>query len=272
MNSQAVLEAVENVRTNNPLIHSLTNVVVTNFTANGLLALGASPVMSTAKEEAADMASIANGVLINMGTLTPSEVEAMVLAGQAANKKGIPVVLDPVGVGATPFRSETVEKLLEHINFTVVRGNAGEIANVIGTKWEVRGVDSTGDGDVHSLAEEAAKKLNTTVIITGKVDVISDGVTTYEVHNGHEWLTKVTGGGCLLGAVISAFLATNEDTFKASVGALVYYGAAAQHAAEISSGPGTFQTAFLDALCNLSNDRLVELADFSCTSSKEANV
>ncbi|OEH91305.1 hydroxyethylthiazole kinase [Bacillus solimangrovi] len=263
MNRKKIIQMVEQVRIHNPLIHNLTNVVVTNFTANGLLAIGASPVMSTAIEEVEDLASISNGVLINIGTVTSREIEAMLLAGKAANKKGIPVVLDPVGVGATPFRMKTVQKLLENVKFTAIRGNAAEIANIIGESWEIKGVDSQGDGDVRRLATAAANQLKTMVVVTGEVDIISNGKLTYEVHNGHVWMTKVTGSGCLLGAVVSAFLAANENKLEASVAALVYYGVAAELAVKQATGPGSFQTAFLDALSNVNEEEIQGLASYN---------
>ncbi|MFS0558010.1 hydroxyethylthiazole kinase [Brevibacillus sp. 179-C9.3 HS] len=245
------------VREENPLVHNITNVVVTNFTANGLLALGASPVMAYAKQEVADMAKIAGALVLNMGTLNEQEVEAMVIAGKSANQHGVPVLFDPVGAGATAYRTETSQHIARELDLTLIRGNAAEIANVIGERWEIKGVDAkeTG-GNVADLAHAAAQKLRTIVAITGKVDVVSDGETTYSIHNGHPILTKVTGTGCLLTSVMGAFAAVEKDRLIAGAAALVCYGVAAQQAAEKAAGvgPGSFQIEFLNALHNLTAD------------------
>ncbi|KMZ40091.1 MULTISPECIES: hydroxyethylthiazole kinase [Bacillales] len=245
------------VREENPLVHNITNVVVTNFTANGLLALGASPVMAYAKQEVADMAKIAGALVLNIGTLNEYEIEAMLIAGKSANQHGVPVLFDPVGAGATSYRTETSQRLAQELDLAFIRGNAAEIANVIGERWEIKGVDAKeAGGDVEDLARAAAKKLRTIVAITGKVDVISDGETTYSIHNGHPILTKVTGTGCLLTSVMGAFAAIAKDKLIAGAAALVCYGVAAQLAAEKSAevGPGSFQIEFLNALHNLTAD------------------
>ncbi|MGK5507671.1 hydroxyethylthiazole kinase [Brevibacillus formosus] len=245
------------VREENPLVHNITNVVVTNFTANGLLALGASPVMAYAKQEVADMAKIAGALVLNIGTLNEHEIEAMLIAGKSANHNGVPVLFDPVGAGATSYRTETSQRLAQELDLAFIRGNAAEIANVIGERWEIKGVDAKeAGGDVEDLARAAAKKLRTIVAITGKVDVISDGETTYLIHNGHPILTKVTGTGCLLTSVMGAFAAIANDKLIAGAAALVCYGVAAQLAAEKAAGvgPGSFQIEFLNALHNVTAD------------------
>lgn len=250
-------ELRERVREANPLVHNMTNVVVTNFTANGLLALGASPVMAYAKEEVAEMAKLAGALVLNIGTLNAEEVEAMLIAGRAANEAGVPVVFDPVGAGATRYRTETARRIAEQVKLAAVRGNAAEIANMIGETWAIKGVDAgEGSGDAAALAKRAAAKLGTVVIITGKDDVVTDGNTTYLVHNGHPLLTKVTGTGCLLTSVIGAFAAVERDMVKAAVAALAYYGVAAERAvAEAGErSPGRFQSLFLDALAHTSAD------------------
>lgn len=254
---------LEKVRAENPLIHNITNQVVMNFTANGLLALGASPVMANAKEEVAEMAQLANALVLNIGTLTKETVEAMVLAGQAANAKGVPVLLDPVGVGATTFRMKSAKQLLEQVNMTVVRGNAAEIAHLLGVDgWASKGVDAkAANGDVSALVKQAARTLQTVVVITGEVDVVSDGEDVLSIHNGHEWLTKVTGTGCLLTSVIGAFCATCEQPLHASAAALLFYGVAAERAAQSTKdkGPGTFQMELLNALSHTTGDDVLTL-------------
>ena len=259
VNNQEAASVLQKVRQANPLVHNITNVVVTNFTANGLLALGASPVMAYAKEEVADMAKIAGALVLNIGTLHPEEVEAMLIAGKAANEAGVPVVFDPVGAGATPYRTETARNIAAAVKLSVIRGNAAEIANVIGETWKIKGVDAgEGSGDVVALAEKAAAQLQTVVAITGKDDVVTDGKTTYVIHNGHPLLTKVTGTGCLLTSVIGAFAAVEQDVLKAAAAALVSYGVAAEVAAGEAGeqGFGSFQIAFLNALSRIGAEEI----------------
>lgn len=244
------------VRDENPLVHNITNVVVTNFTANGLLALGASPVMAYAPEEVADMVRISRALVLNIGTLSWEVVGSMILAGKTANKLGIPVIFDPVGAGATLFRTQMAQKIINEVNVSVIRGNAAEVANVLGEKWEIKGVDGGAhQGNTIDLAVTAAQKLNTIVVITGKDDVLTDGKTTYLVSNGHPLLTKVTGTGCLLTSVIGAFAAVEKDLLLAGLSALTFYGIAAEKAFEKSGeqGPGSFQMEFLNQLSLLSS-------------------
>ncbi|SDZ16961.1 hydroxyethylthiazole kinase [Bacillus sp. 166amftsu] len=254
MNIQEIAKVVETVRGANPLVHNITNVVVTNFTANGLLALGASPVMAYAKEEVAEMASIAGALVLNMGTLRPEEVEAMLIAGKSANTHHVPVLFDPVGAGATSYRTEVARYIPSEVKLAMLRGNAAEIANVINEKWEIKGVDAgTGNGDVVGIAKQAADELDTVVVVTGKEDVVTDGERTVIIRNGHPILTKVTGTGCLLTSVMGAFAAVEKDYVKAAVAALTFYGVAAEIAASktVEQGPGSFQIEFLNQLANV---------------------
>lgn len=242
---------LQKVRNESPLIHNITNVVVTNFTANGLLALGASPVMAYAAEEVADMAKIAGALVLNIGTLNPEVVESMLIAGRAANEHGVPVILDPVGAGATPYRTSTAQKLLKELTISAIRGNAAEIANIAGQNWSIKGVDgAAGSGDVVELAKSAARMFHTVVAITGKEDIVSDGSITLTVKNGHPLLTKVTGAGCLLSAIVGAFTAVEKNPVHSVAAALAYYGVAAEIAAERTSeaGPGSFQIELLNQL------------------------
>jgi len=254
MHLEAAAELLSRVRGTSPLVHNITNVVVTNFTANGLLALGASPVMAYAKEEVADMARIAGALVLNIGTLTAAEVESMKIAAAAANEAGVPIVLDPVGAGATPYRTETARSLVRGARVSLLRGNAAEVANVIGESWAIKGVDAgEGNGDVRALARSAAERLRTTVVITGKEDVVADGRRLFVVRNGNPLLTKVTGAGCLLTSVIGAFLAVERDAARAAAAALVVYGVAAEQAAELAgeSRPGSFQIELLNRLAGI---------------------
>jgi hydroxyethylthiazole kinase len=266
MEKQEIASLLKNVRKENPLIHNITNVVVTNFTANGLLALGASPVMAYAPEEVSDMAAIAGSLVLNIGTLNSQVVESMLIAGKSANKHGVPVILDPVGAGATAFRTETARKLMEELEISIIRGNAAEIANVAGEKWEIRGVDAgKSAGDVAELAVSAAKKLKTTVALTGKDDIITDGKTTIIAHNGHPILTKVTGTGCLLSSVIGAFSAVEKNQLHSAAAAIVTYGVAAEIAANkcADQGPGSFQIEFLNQLSKVNEDDIMRLGSFT---------
>lgn len=238
-----------------PLVHNMTNVVVTNFTANGLYALGASPVMAYAPEEVADMAKIAGAVVLNLGTLSTPLVDAMIIAGRSANAHGVPVLLDPVGAGATPFRTESALRILRKVKVALVRGNAAEIANLVGESREIKGVDAAGTSgeEAAELTVRAARSLNTTVAVTGPEDVISDGQRCRIVSGGDALLTQVTGTGCLLTAVLGAFAAVEQDVLLAGTAGLAFYGAAASRAAERTAqyGPGSFQIAFLDELAKL---------------------
>ncbi|SDK29244.1 hydroxyethylthiazole kinase [Sediminibacillus albus] len=251
-----IASLITKVRERQPLIHNITNNVVTNFTANGLLSLGVSPVMANAREEAADMASVADALVLNIGTLTTPQVEAMISAGKAANEKGIPVVFDPVGAGATPFRNKTALHILEQVNVSLIRGNAGEIAYLAGADAKVKGVDSSFQGNNQEIAIKAARQLGTAVVLTGEEDVITNGDSLYLGKNGHQLQTRVTGAGCLLSSVIAAFLTVKETELKAAAGAVSFYGAAAEIAADSSKGPGSFQTAFLDTIYHLNEKEL----------------
>ncbi|OHX44253.1 hydroxyethylthiazole kinase [Cytobacillus oceanisediminis] len=273
MNIQEFSSLLEKVRVSNPLVHNITNVVVTNFTANGLLAIGASPVMAYAHEEAAEMAKIAGALVLNMGTLTEKEVKSMLIAGKSANQHGVPVIFDPVGVGATAYRTDTAKRILEELDITIIRGNAAEIANAAGQKWSIKGVDAVeAAGNTSELAKSAAKELGAVTVITGKQDIVSDGRSTFAIKNGHPLLTKVTGAGCLLTSIIGAFAAIEKDPVKAAVTSLVVYGSAAEIAAEKSDGkgPGTFQIEFLNSLYNISAADVESYGSFEKTTSKEA--
>ncbi|MWV45419.1 hydroxyethylthiazole kinase [Paenibacillus sp. HJL G12] len=243
------------IKQRRPLVHNITNVVVTNFTANGLLAIGASPVMAYAREEVADMARMAGALVLNLGTLSAELVEAAILAGRSANLHGIPVLLDPVGAGATPFRTRSALEILREVRIAMVRGNAAEVAHLIGEAAAIKGVDADGAEEETpiDLAARAAHRIGTIVAITGKEDVITDGTKSYVIRGGHPIMTRVTGTGCLLTSVMGAFAAVEPDLLTAGAAALALYGAAATRAYDAAGfrGPGSFQTAFLDALSEM---------------------
>lgn len=256
-----VLDRLRKVK---PLVHHITNLVVTNITANATLAAGALPVMAHAIEEAADMATAANALVLNMGTPTPGTVEAMVAAGKAANSKGIPVVFDPVGAGATPFRNRVAERILREIKVSVVRGNASEVAFLAGERAEIRGVEAAGQGVVPAeLAPMAARRLETVVAVTGPRDHVSDGRRLALVDNGHALMAGITGSGCTSTAIVAAFCAVEPDAAVAAASALAYLGVAGQLAAALSHGPGSFQMNWIDQLANLRPEKLAELAEVS---------
>ncbi|MCV4234592.1 hydroxyethylthiazole kinase [Virgibacillus sp. LDC1] len=248
------------VQQTSPLVHNMTNVVVTNFTANGLYALGASPVMAYAPEEVADMAAIAGALVLNIGTLNRELVDAMIIAGQSANAHGVPVLLDPVGAGATRFRTESALRILSEVKVSLVRGNAAEVAHLVGEAREIKGVDAgISAGSNHAeLAVRAARELGTIVAITGEEDVITDGSEVRIITGGDPLLTKATGAGCLLTSVLGAFAAVEANLLLAGTAGLAFYGAAAAKAAERTAdqGPGSFQIAFLDELAKLHPDSL----------------
>ncbi|MFC7060926.1 hydroxyethylthiazole kinase [Halobacillus seohaensis] len=244
------IKLVNEVREKQPLIHNLTNQVVMNFSANGLLAFGGSPIMAMAEEEAWDIAQLSDGVLINIGTLTEPHLRAMILAGKAANEKGIPVVIDPVGVGATSFRAKAFEQIVSEVQPTAIKGNTGELAHIIGVSVATKGVDSIGEGDNETIAMQVAEKYNTLAIVTGEVDTISYGQEVVKNETGHDLLAKVTGSGCLLGSILTACLSTSGTRFDQAHAATRFYGLAAEKAARLTSvnGPGTFAARFIDAL------------------------
>lgn len=229
-----------------PLVHCITNYVVSNMTANGLLAIGASPVMADAIEEVKEMASIADSLLLNIGTLNERTIASMLAAGQSANEHNVPIVLDPVGAGATEFRTSTALALLEQLRVNLIRCNVGELAAIVGADWQSKGVDSgTGDIDVVQNAKNVALKYNCLVIVTGKTDVLTDGNQVELINGGNPKITKVTGSGCLLSAICAALLASSNEPFSDLVNLLKEY----KQISELANGPiGTFHENLLNHL------------------------
>jgi hydroxyethylthiazole kinase len=246
------------LRASKPLVHQITNYVVMNETANATLALGALPVMAHAREEVEEMAGLASALVLNIGTLSPHWVEAMLLAGAVANARGTPVVLDPVGAGATTYRTETSRRILDRIEVAVLRGNAGEVASLVGAAAEVRGVESISAGmDSAELARTAARRLGVVASVTGPVDHVSDGERVLTVANGHALLGAVTGTGCMSSALTGCFLAVKpEQPLEAAAEALAAFGVAAEDAAAGAEGPGTFHMRLYDALHALDPETL----------------
>jgi len=248
---------LKKVREKKPLIHNITNFVVMNYTANALLACGASPVMAHAVEEVEEMVSLAGALVLNIGTLTPQWVEAMLRAGKKANVLKVPIVLDPVGSGATRLRTESATRLARDLSIQVVRGNASEVLSLAEKEARTKGVDS-----LHSVEEAEgtaialAKQLKTTLAITGKVDLVTDGKRIIRVHNGHEMMGRVRGTGCTATVMIGAFLAVDPDPVEATATALAYFGVAGEKAAAQTTTPGTYQIALLDALFSIDEEEL----------------
>lgn len=242
-------ENLNGLRAKRPLIHNITNFVVMNYTANALLACGASPVMAHAAEEVEEMVSFAGALVLNIGTLTPAWVNVMVKAGRRANALKIPVILDPVGSGATRLRTESARRIVGELSVQVVRGNASEVLSLAREGSRTKGVDA-----VHSVDEAAdaalalAQDLRTTLAITGPVDLVTDGKGICKVHNGHELMGRVTGTGCTATVLIAAFLAVDEEATAAAATALAYFGLAGEEAAGQAQAPGSFQIALLDRL------------------------
>ncbi|WP_416192107.1 hydroxyethylthiazole kinase [Neisseria sp. CCUG12390] len=253
------------VRARNPLVHSITNTVAAHFTANGLLAVGASPIMANEAAEMADMAAVCDALLINIGTLEQSTIAAMFAAGKAANARGIPVVLDPVGVAATPLRRETVARLLEEVKFAAVRGNAAEIGFIAGEAWQGKGVDAgQGVKNAARIAAAAAQKYQCTVAVSGETDYVSDGLTAYAVKNHTPLFPKITASGCLLGAVIAAFLAASAKggELAAVTEACAFYALAGETAAQglDCRQSGTFGVKLIDCLAMTTAQDLADKA------------
>jgi hydroxyethylthiazole kinase len=252
--------ALRELRARKPLVHQITNYVVMNETANATLALGALPVMAHAPEEVEEFASIAGALVLNIGTLSAAWVDAMLLAGRAANVADVPVVLDPVGAGATRFRTDTAKRILFDVDVAIVRGNAAEVAALAGMRSEIRGVESLGaEAGGATVARTAAVSLGAVVSVTGPVDHVSDGERTLAIANGDPLLATITGSGCISTAVTGCFAAV-EAPFDAAAHALAALGVAGEDAARGAEGPGTFHARLYDALHNLAPEAFDERA------------
>ena len=252
---------LDRVRERRPLVQNITNYVVMNTTANALLAIGASPVMAHSIDELEDMLGLADALVINIGTLDRFWIESMYKAAEIASRMDKPIVLDPVGSGATRLRTDVSLKLLKNYSITVVRGNYSELASLIGDSIRTRGVDTS------AYSEEGAKKISIDVAerydvvaaVTGPVDYVSDGGRIYWVSNGHPMLGRVTGTGCIATALIGAFVAVGEP-LEATTSALTVFGVAAEKAFEESSGPGSFHMKLYDWLYRVDSKLVMEMA------------
>lgn len=243
-----LMRTLQLIREKKPLIHHITNWVTIYDCAQITRNVGALPVMAHAKEEVEDMVGIASALVLNIGTLTPELIDSMLLAGKAANKKGIPVILDAVGCGATRLRTESTARLLREVAVSIIKGNAGEIATIAGVNAEVRGVESIGHaGDIKDTVRAVSKKNNNAVVVvTGAVDHIGQEDEVVECHRGHAVMGKVVGTGCMSASVLASFAAVSKDLFRSSVEAMDFYGACGEAAAKKSDAPLAFKQLFLD--------------------------
>jgi len=254
-------DALDRIRRTAPLVHNITNFVVMNSSANILLAAGASPVMAHSPDEAEEMAAMAGALVLNIGTLQEDWVQAMIRAGRAANSAGIPVVLDPVGAGATRFRTAAVNRIMESCAIAVLRGNASEVLSLASDDVKTKGVDSSLalSEEIVPTAKAMARAHGCIIAISGKEDCITDGERVFRVGNGQPLMTRVTGIGCGLSALSGAFCAVDPTSLlEAVTAAFAFYGCCADLAVASSDLPGSFFVAFLDRLYDTGREQLMQ--------------
>lgn len=259
LTADTIWSDVDAVRRNAPVVHNITNFVVMNSTANALLCVGASPIMAHAEPEVADMVGIAGALVVNIGTLSPPWVDAMRIAMRRASERGVPIVLDPVGVGATPYRTRTASELIADVAPTIIRGNASEINALVAATGTTKGVDSV---DASATAVDAARHLHDTygtiVAVTGATDYIIGGPEPVCIANGHPLMSRVTGLGCTASALCGAMAAVDDVPWRAAASGVAVSGICGELAAETAAGPGSLQVALLDALHGLTADQIAD--------------
>lgn len=265
---------LENVRIKRPLIHNITNYVTVNDCANMVLACGASPIMADDAEEVAEITALCSGLNINIGTLNSRTISSMLLAGKRANELNHPVVLDPVGVGASSLRTETARKLLDEVQFTVVRGNISEIKTLASGSGTTKGVDAAAadkvtEGNLDpiiALAKAFAVKTGAVVAITGAIDIVTDGKTAYCIRNGHAMMASITGTGCQLSALTAAFVAANPaaslEAAAAAVSAMGLAGEIAYQRLTPMDGNASYRNYIIDAIYHLTPEQLEKGAKY----------
>lgn len=241
------------VRETTPLVNALTNEVTVNDVANVTLHWGGLPVMSDDEREVGDMVAGAQACLLNMGTVSETGERTMLTAGEAANDHGVPVVVDPVGVGATPTRDRVAARLVEELDVAVISGNYGEVSALVGEESEVRGVESVGEyADIAETAVACARRTDSVVVASGETDVVATAEAAYEVRSGHEMMGQVVGTGCMLGVTLATFAGAIADPLEAALAGTLAYGLAGEAAADGAfgeyHGPASYRTAFLDAV------------------------
>ena len=246
---EALTQALERVQQIQPVVHAITNWVTAGDVANVLNAVGARPVLAFAMEEVTEIVAKADALMLNLGTPTPERVNAMIMAGRHANTLGKPLILDPVGAGASGFRKEAVRRILAELRVSVIKGNQAEVGALAGMGGELRGVEAVrGPGDLLAAAGGLSRQTGAIIAVTGKHDLVVGRGQTVTVENGHPLMGKMTGTGCMLAAVIAAFTAVEKDSMTATVAALTCFGLAGERAGERASGPGTFKAALIDSL------------------------
>lgn len=257
ISQEVISTSIAAVRAKSPLVHNITNFVVMNNTANALLAIGASPVMAHWVSEVEDMVAIADALVINIGTLDEQWVESMIRAGVAAHNKGIPIIIDPVGAGATRARTTAALEIIKQCHPTIIRGNGSEIMALVDANIRSKGVDSSAQsGDALSAAQRLATECGAVVVISGATDYITDGKEIFTVEGGSPIMTSVTGMGCTSTAIIGAFAAVVTSPIIAATAAMAVMSLAGERAAVHSAGNGTMQVYFLDELFNLTPEML----------------
>lgn len=254
------------IREKNPLIHHITNTVTMTDCANMTLAIGASPIMADLLDEVEEMTGLSDALVLNMGTISKNSAEAMKRASLTASNKSIPIVFDPVGVGATAFRKHLAEDLLDGKRISVVRGNASEIRTLAGLASSGKGVDS-GDGmeNMEQIAQGLSREIGAVVAVTGPIDVITDGKRVTKLKHGHPMLARVTGTGCMTNSLIAAFAAVGDNLFEATVLGILTMGLAGEHAAASlrdSQSVGTFRSRLFDWVDLLTTKR--DIGEVQC--------
>jgi hydroxyethylthiazole kinase len=256
---EKIWEYIRKLRDTSPLVHNITNYVVMNSSANALLAAGASPVMAHSEDEVEDMVAIAGALVINIGTLSRTWVHAMKKAIRQANRLHKPVVFDPVGAGATPYRNETIRELLQAGSVAIIRANASEIMAIVSEAHRTKGVDSSQRAE--NALESAGilfRKYGSVISVSGKTDYIISAGTIMEVYNGHEFMPRITGMGCSATAITGAFAAVTDNYAEAALGGMALMGVAGELAALRAEGPGSLQVHFYDILHNLTREEFLE--------------
>lgn len=254
MDNQDFSDIFSRARGQHPLVHHITNYVTVNDCANITICAGGAPVMADAREEAGEMAGFAGALVLNIGTLNPGIIESMILAGKVANERKIPIVLDPVGAGATRLRTESTRRLLDELKIAIIKGNAGEIGVLAGADAKVRGVDAAGiSGDPVAITRTFARDTGITVVMSGATDIISDGKRVLLVENGHPVMGGISGTGCMATSVTGVCAAVEGDRVMAAATALAIFGLAGERAAAQCRGPGSFKPALFDAMAALTS-------------------
>ena len=268
--NKKIIELLNKLKEKNPLVHHITNYVTVNDCANITLAIGGSPVMADDINEVREMVSLSSALVINIGTLNTTSIQSMLVAGKTANKLNIPVILDPVGAGATSFRSDTAKRIIGEVKLAVIRGNLSEIKTLYGIEAKTKGVDAcvrvSVNGDEFAQEKEMARalatKYNTVVAITGEVDIITDGKILYSVENGHKIMARATGTGCMCTSLIGCYLGAGDSNLIATLAGVVSMGIAGEIAYEgldkKHGGTGTLKVKIIDAIYNLSKDEIIE--------------